>query len=213
MTQATRASQTVIKRTPQTHAMTRFTLAVILPLAILVGCGAAMTMDTSISGGRSPTPQIAVLAIVFNALAAIMTPLTSAAGGVTSMPIAGETLHLWLLPTVAWALAGLASGLMAGDAKRAIPASLTVSGLTYILWMLASITVLPAVQSSTPWQLYITKISSQIFWEAPLDFAALFAIPAATSAAIALFEPIPPASKPAHPAIQPTRRRFWQYDE
>lgn len=184
-----------------------------LALAILVGFGTAITMDASISGLRQPTPQMAVLAIIFNALAALTTPLTSAAGGGTYMPIGGETLYPGLIPLAAWSVAGLGCGLLVGDAKRAIPATLTISGLSYLFWILSSLMVLPTVKSMVPWELYLARASSQIFIEAPLDFAAIFAIPAASSIAIALFEPIPPTSKPTNQPIQPVRRRFWEYEE
>jgi hypothetical protein len=193
--------------------MTRILLTLLLSLAILVGFGAAVSDAASISGMKNPTPQMAVIAVVFNALATLMNPISSASGGGTYMPIGGEVLYLGFWPIIAWILAGLGIGLMAGEARATIPAALTSSALTYILWIMTSIMVLPAVQSTTPWELYLAQATGHLLLQAPLDFLAILTLPAVSSITLALFEPIPSAGRPAAPPPQPVRRRFWEYEE
>lgn len=193
--------------------MARIFLPVILSLAILVGFGAALSASASISGMKDPTPQMAIIAVVFNALASLITPLSSASGSGAIMPIGGEVLYLGIWPIIAWIVAGLGIGLMTGEAKGAIPAALASSSLTYILWMLTAIMVLPQVQSKSAWEIYLAQMSSHLLIRAPLDFLAIICIPLASSITLALFEPIPPDGRNTTVPAKPVKRRFWEYDE
>lgn len=185
----------------------------ILALSILVGLGAAVTMDASIYGGRAPTAQMAVLAVVFNGLAALITPLSSAMGASTFMPIGGEQLHLGLSPILIWLAAGCAIGLLAAHAKDTFPAALLATGIAYISWLGLAMMVLPSVESNIHWTLYMAQMTDRIFSQAPLDLLTIFALPAVSAVSIALFEPLIPSEKPKTTAVQPLRRRFWDYEE
>jgi hypothetical protein len=188
-------------------------LLTVLALSILVGLGAAITADATIYGGKAPTAQMAILAVVFNGLAALMTPLSSAMGASTLMPIGGEQLHLGISPILVWLAAGCAMGLLAAQARDTIPAAILATGIAYISWLGLAIMVLPSVDSSIHWPLYMASMTSHIFSQAPLDLFTIFALPALSALTISLFEPLMPSEKPRTTEAGPFRRRFWEYEE
>nr|BAJ48736.1 hypothetical protein HGMM_F05B08C18 [Candidatus Caldarchaeum subterraneum] len=155
--------------------------------------------------------QTAVLAVMLTALAAVVTPLSSALGGSTVMPPMGTTLHLGLWPLFTWFLAGLTVALITRRARESVIPPLIASTLTYLLVLGLSIYVLPRVPGAMSWEVYLTALAKQIIIDGPLDFAFLFALPLFTAMISAGFLEALTPKKQVYRVNRP--RRFWEWSE
>ncbi|MEM0349104.1 MAG: hypothetical protein QXE96_06060 [Candidatus Caldarchaeum sp.] len=155
--------------------------------------------------------QTAVLAVMLTALAAVVTPLSSALGGSTVMPPTGTTIYLGIWPLVTWILAGFAVALVTRRSREAVIPPLVASTLTYLLVLGLSIYVLPRVPGAISWEVYLTALAKQIILDGPLDFALLFLLPMFSSFFSAAFIE---AMKPRRQVYHVNRpRRFWEWSE
>jgi len=176
-------------------------------LAFLALFGAVVTSDASITGYSQPGYQTQVLAVLFNALAPMMTPLSSATGRATLMPIAGEQLNLGFLPLAAWTGAAVLIGV--SSRGNSLASAFVTASLAYLLWLVLGMAVLPQVNSSVPWPIYTAGMSDQLFFKAPLDFVAVYALPITLSMAVSRV--VTSMTKPRVKEQTLHRRRFWEY--
>ncbi|MDJ0269526.1 MAG: hypothetical protein NXY59_03070 [Aigarchaeota archaeon] len=177
--------------------------------SILTLAGAIATLGTQTAGMIAPSDQMRVLATLFNALAPMLSPLSSAAGTKVLMPIGGEELALGIAPLIAWVAAGVAIGLMSRDGSEAATASLALASLTYILWLGLALLVLPSTGAAIPWSNYLDMVVSRILVSTPLDFFSIYIIPTALSAATtSLYQK---ATRPRIHEKPIERRRIWDY--
>ncbi|MEM0336802.1 MAG: hypothetical protein QW173_02000 [Candidatus Caldarchaeum sp.] len=155
--------------------------------------------------------QTAVLAVMLTALAAVVTPLSSALGGSTVMPPMGTNLHLGLWPLFTWFLAGITIALITRRSRESVIPPLIASTLTYLLVLGLSIYVLPRVPGAMSWEVYLTALAKQIIIDGPLDFAFLFAFPLFTALISASFVEALTPKKQVYRVNRP--RRFWEWSE
>jgi len=178
-------------------------------LSLLVMVGVIATYGASTSGSADPTDQLRILAVIFNALAPMLSPISSAVGAPVTMPIAGESLYLGLLPLLGWVIAGIGVGLASRDFGEAAGASMALASLVYVLWLGLTLLILPRVESAISWVVYLAQVATRLLFDSPLDFASLYLLPITLSTATTMLHSR--ASRPKIREQPPVRRRFWEY--
>ena len=147
----------------------------VLGLAILTLLGLVMTMDQPIASAQPL--QVMILALMLTALTPMLSPLTQLLGGGIVMPLTGEITNYGPLPLFSWVVVGVAVGVMSTDRGEAIRASLLLTSLYYILWILLTISVLPNVKNPVYWSAYLDRVFTTIVSKTPLELVAIYFIP------------------------------------
>ncbi|MCS7129475.1 MAG: hypothetical protein NZ919_02400 [Candidatus Caldarchaeum sp.] len=179
-------------------------------LATLILAG---TLMAGLAGQTYPPSafQVSVLAVVLSAVSTLVAPISSALGMETWVAPGGVAVRLGLAPLASWVAAGVLIGLMSRKAKNSIPPALFTSSLVYLALIGLSIYVLPRLPGAVEWQTYLSRVSSAIILEGPLDFVFIFAAPLAASLLTSGLRDLY-ANRPAT-LPPPRRRRFWEWVE
>ena len=176
----------------------------VLGLAVLALIGLILTMDQSIT--YTQPLQVMLLAILLTALTPLLFPLTQLLGGGLTMPLTGDQISYGVLPLVTWIVVGVVVGAMSSDRGETVRASLLLTSLYYLLWILLTITILPNLKGPVYWSTYLDKVFTTIMNRTPLELAAIYTIPLITAVIV---DSLLSVGKQREPTIK--RIRVWEY--